>query len=217
MCESNFLYNVNKYATPIHSLTQNDDWTISAKINNYKRCSHSFRTISVIYSWNKMRKEEFMQWTWQRLDASQKSFCPFALDESYFRIGRVIGLRQTVLAICQNYTFDGVFRYKSSSMLIHLYIGWALVHGWMTRLILMRIGILGHFMPKITIKACFLEFPSRKVIFRDRNTKLATNVFKRMLSIWEYVASKWLLGTPRCEWFLGGNHQRWVIFVISHN
>ena len=49
--------------------------------------------------------------------------------------GRVIGLRQTVLAKSQNYTFDGVFRYKSSSMLIHL-IGWALVYGWMTRLIL---------------------------------------------------------------------------------
>ena len=25
--------------------------------------------------------------------------------------------------------FDGVFRYKSSSMLFHLYIGWALVYG----------------------------------------------------------------------------------------
>ena len=30
---------------------------------------------------------------------------------------------------CQNYTFDGVFRFKSSSMPIHLYIGWALVYG----------------------------------------------------------------------------------------
>ena len=112
--------------------------------------------------------------------------------------GRVIGLRQTVLAKSQNYTFDGVFRYKSSSMLIHL-IGWALVYGWMTRLILMYMGILGHFMPEITLKTCFLEFPSRKVIFRDRNTKLATNVFKRMLLRLEHVASECLQGTPHCE------------------
>ena len=33
-----------------------------------------------------MRKEKFMQWTWQGLDAFQKSFRPFALDESSFRI-----------------------------------------------------------------------------------------------------------------------------------
>ena len=52
------------------------------------------------------------------------------------------------MAKCQNYTFDGVFRYKSSSMLIHLYIGWDLVYGWMTRLILLYKGILGHFMLK---------------------------------------------------------------------
>ena len=84
-------------------------------------------------------------------------------------------------------------------MIIHLYKGWALAYGLMTRLILMRMGILGHFMPKIIIKACFLEFPSRKVIFRDRNTKLATNVFKRMLLILEHVASEWLQGTPYCE------------------
>ena len=92
-------------------------------------------------------------------------------------------------------------------MIIHLYIGWALAYGWMTRLILMRMGILGHFMPKIIIKACFLEFPSRKVIFRDRNTKLATNVFKRMLLILEHVASEWLQGTPYCEWFWGKKHE----------
>ena len=92
------------------------------------------------------------------------------------------------VAKCQNYTFDGVFRYKSSSMLIHLYIGWALAHGWMTRLILLRKGILGHFMQKITKKACFLGFSSRKFIFRDKNSKLATNVFKRMLLIFEHVA-----------------------------
>ena len=92
------------------------------------------------------------------------------------------------VAKCQNYTFDGVFCYKSSSMLIHLYIGWALAQGWMTRLILLRKGILGHFMQKITKKACFFGFPSRKFIFRDRNSKLATNVFKRMLLILEHVA-----------------------------
>ena len=91
------------------------------------------------------------------------------------------------MAKCQNYTFDGVFRYKSSSMLIHLYKGWALAHGWMTRLILLHKGVLGHFMPKITKKACFLGFPSRKFIFHDRNLKLAINVFKRMLLILELV------------------------------
>ena len=164
-----------------------------------------------------MRKEEFMQWTWQSLGAFQKSFCPFALDESYFRIGGVIGLRQTVLAKCQNLILLMAFFVTSRHPCLFIYKGWALVYGWMTRLILMRMGILGLFMPKITIKVCFLEFPSRKVIFRDRNTKLATNVFKRMLLILEYVASEWLQGTPRCEWFLGENHQRWVIFVISHN
>ena len=92
------------------------------------------------------------------------------------------------VAKCQNYTFDGVFRYKSSSMLIHLYIGWALAYGWMTCLLLLHEGILGHFMQKITKKVCFLGFPSRKFIFRDRNSKLATNVFKRMLLIIEHVA-----------------------------
>ena len=92
------------------------------------------------------------------------------------------------VAKCQNYTFDGVFRYKSSSMLIHLYIGWALAYGWMTCLLLLHKGILGHFMQKITKKVCFLGFPSRKFIFRDRNSKLATNVFKRMLLIIEHVA-----------------------------
>ena len=69
------------------------------------------------------------------------------------------------VAKCQNYTFDGVFRYKSSSMLIHLYIGWALAYGWMTCLLLLHKGILGHFMQKITKKVCFLGFPSRKFIF----------------------------------------------------
>ena len=73
-------------------------------------------------------------------------------------------------------------------MLIHLYVGWALAHGWMTRLILLRKRILGHFMQKITKKHVFLGFPSRKFIFRDRNSKLATHVFKRMLLILEYVA-----------------------------
>ena len=73
-------------------------------------------------------------------------------------------------------------------MLIHLYIGWALAYGWMTCLLLLHEGILGHFMQKITKKVCFLGFPSRKFIFRDRNSKLATNVFKRMLLIIEHVA-----------------------------
>ena len=73
-------------------------------------------------------------------------------------------------------------------MLIHLYLGWALVYGWMTHLILLHKGILGHFMLKITKKACFGGFPSRKFIFRDRNSKLAKNVFKRMLLILEHVA-----------------------------
>ena len=92
------------------------------------------------------------------------------------------------VAKCQNYTFEGVFHYKSSSMLIHLYIGCTLVYGWMTRLILLRKGFLWHFMQKITKKACFWGFPSRKFIFRARNSKLATNVFKRMLLISEHVA-----------------------------
>ena len=116
------------------------------------------------------------------------------------------------VAKCQNYTFDGVFRYKSSSMLIHLYIGWALAYGWMTFW-----WILGHFMQKISKKACFLGFPSRKFIFWDRNSKLATNVFKRMLLIIEHVTLVWLQWTPCCEWFWGKIHQKWVIFVISHN
>ena len=102
-------------------------------------------------------------------------------------------------------------------MLVHLYIGWALVHGWMTRLILLHKWALGHLMQKITKKACFLGFPSRKFIFQDRNSKLATNVFKRMRLILEHVALAWLQGIPCCEWFLGKNHQKWVIFVISHN
>ena len=116
------------------------------------------------------------------------------------------GIRR--VAKCQNYTFDGVFRYKSSSMLIHLYIGWALAYGWMTCLLLLHKGILGHFMQKITKKVCFLGFPSRKFIFRDRNSKLATNVFKRMLLIIEHVALVWLQWTPCCEWFWGKNHQK---------
>ena len=102
-------------------------------------------------------------------------------------------------------------------MLIHLYIGWALVYGWMTCLILLHKGILGHFMQKNTKKARFWGFPSRKFIFQDRNSRLATNVFKRMLLILEHVALAWLQGTPRCEWFWGKNHQKWVIFVIFHN
>ena len=72
-------------------------------------------------------------------------------------------------------------------------------------------------MQKITKKTCFWGFPSRKFIFRDRNSKLATNVFKRMLLNWEHVALAWLQGIPRCEWFWGENHQKWVFFVISHN
>ena len=60
------------------------------------------------------------------------------------------------VAKCQNYTFDGVFRYKSSSMLIHLYIGCTLVYGWMTRLILLLEGILGHFNAKNHQKSMFL-------------------------------------------------------------
>ena len=63
----------------------------------------------------------------------------------------------------------------------------------------------------------FLGFPSKKFIFRDRNSKLATYVFKRMLLILEYVALAWLQCTPCCEWFWVKNHQNWVIFVISHN
>ena len=63
----------------------------------------------------------------------------------------------------------------------------------------------------------FFWFPSRKLIFRDRNSKLATNVIKRMLLILEHVALAWLQGTTCCEWFWGKNHQKWVIFVISHN
>ena len=74
-------------------------------------------------------------------------------------------------------------------MLIHLYIGWALVHGWMTRLILLHKGILGHYMQKNHQKSMFFfGFPSRKLIFRDRNSKLATNVIKRMLLILEHTA-----------------------------
>ena len=73
-------------------------------------------------------------------------------------------------------------------MLFHLYIGWAIAYGWMTRLILLHKGVLGHFMQKITKKACFLGFPSRKFIFLDRNSKLATNKFKRMLLTLEHAA-----------------------------
>ena len=102
-------------------------------------------------------------------------------------------------------------------MLIHLYIGWALAYGWMTCLLLLHKGILGHFMQKITKKVCFLGFASRKFIFWDRNSKLATNVFKRMLLIIEHVVLVWIQWTPCCEWFWGKNHQKWVIFVISHN
>ena len=102
-------------------------------------------------------------------------------------------------------------------MLIHLNIGWALAYGWMTCLLLLDKGILGHFMQKITKKVCFLGFPSRKFIFWDRNSKLATNVFKRMLLIKEHVPLVWIQWTPCSEWFWGKNHQKWVIFVISHN
>ena len=61
------------------------------------------------------------------------------------------------MAKCQHYTFDGVFCYKSSFMLIHLYIGWVLEYGWMTRLILLHKGILGHFMQKNTKKHDFWD------------------------------------------------------------
>ena len=44
------------------------------------------------------------------------------------------------MAKCQHYTFDGVFHYKWSFMLIHLYIGWVLVYGWMTCLVLLHKG-----------------------------------------------------------------------------
>ena len=87
----------------------------------------------------------------------------------------------------------------------------------MTRLTLLHKWIVGHLMQKITKKACFLVFPSRKFNFQDRNSKLSTNVFKRMLLILEHVALAWLQGISCCEWFLGKNHQKWVIFVISHN
>ena len=43
-------------------------------------------------------------------------------------------------------------------------------------------------MLKITKKTCFLGFPSRKFIFRDGNSKIATNVFTRMLLSLEQVA-----------------------------
>ena len=43
-------------------------------------------------------------------------------------------------------------------------------------------------MQEITKKACFGGFPSRKFIFCDRNSILATNVVKRMLLILEHVA-----------------------------
>ena len=102
-------------------------------------------------------------------------------------------------------------------MLIHLYMGWALAYGWMTCLHLFHKGTSGHFMQKNTKKVCFLGFPSRKFIFRDRNSKPATNVFKRMLLIIEHVALVWIQWTSCCEWFWGKNHQKWVIFVISHN
>ena len=95
-------------------------------------------------------------------------------------------------------------------MLIHLYISWALAHGWMTRLILLLKGILGHFMQKITKKACFWGFPSRKFIFRDRNSKLATNV---CVSVTSRNLPLWVI----CGGGGGGNRQKWVIFVISHN
>ena len=42
------------------------------------------------------------------------------------------------------------------------------MYRWMTRLILLHKAILGHFMQKITNKACFGGFPSRKFIFHEK-------------------------------------------------
>ena len=42
-------------------------------------------------------------------------------------------------------------------MLIHLYIGRVLEYGWMTRLILLHKGILGHFMQKDTKRHDFWD------------------------------------------------------------
>ena len=60
---------------------------------------------------------------------------------------------------------DVAFRYKSSSMLIHHYMRWSLVYGWMTRLILPHKGILGHFVQKITKKAWFGDFILENLFF----------------------------------------------------
>ena len=51
----------------------------------------------------------------------------------------------------------------SLQVVIHAYsslhsVGFSTVHGWMTHLILLHKGILGHFMLKITKKHVFLDF-----------------------------------------------------------
>ena len=62
------------------------------------------------------------------------------------------------MAKCQHHNFDGVFCYKSSSMLIHPYTGLALVYGWMTRLILLHTGNLGILCKKSLKKHDFCDF-----------------------------------------------------------
>ena len=58
----------------------------------------------------------------------------------------------------------------------------------MTSLILLHKSILGHFMRKMTISACFGGLASRKIIFHGRNSRLARNVLNKMLRALEHVA-----------------------------
>ena len=65
-------------------------------------------------------------------------------------------------------------------MLIHLYIGLALVYGWMASLLLLHKGPLGHLIHKI-IKKCVFRICLKKIHFHVRISKLVRSVFKRML------------------------------------
>ena len=73
-------------------------------------------------------------------------------------------------------------------MLFHLYIAWALVYGWMSGLILLHKSFLGHFMQEITKKRALLHLLLENSFFFFRNSKLAKDVFDKMLMALEHVA-----------------------------
>ena len=72
----------------------------------------------------------------------------------------------------QVFKCSSIFRYKSSSMLIHLFIGWALVYGWMTRLILLHEGILRHLCKKSPKKHVFGDFLLENSFFKRETQNL---------------------------------------------